>query len=658
MNRIAISEHGRIMRLDPGKEPEENQRALTAEQFERLQLWDERTARERGGELLFDWRAGYVKAKQYVGVIQWRDVLIEVLPKVSSEPDDEGEVDNFARGNLRVMLEYAHNLKVDQRGVAQQDHDDAPLSEFLIRLFARQLRDELFKGLPHGYREHEAQSAVLRGKLVLPTHLRTNAARADRFYVRHEEFTADVALNRAFKAAARALVRVASSALTRELLGECVSLLDDVSDVDVRTVRWEGLVLDRKVARFGPALTMARLLTQRQQTTGRQGQSETFALMYPMNALYEQFMAGFLRREVLPLLNEELDVGEEPYELIAQGSGLSERYLFPATDTMKETGLLKPDLMIRRGEDEAVILDTKWKHLTRYDERGKSNARDGISMADLYQMVVYGHVFDSQRVLLVYPEPADKQIKERCYSSIISTKKDPTARVSIETLFVPMGQELAGYPDERAASNELIDEHGTRWTTREWLARQLADRLKDFLWSSELEQENGPNSEDPKKHKRVTSWGPCSFVLALRPELNARQDAARWTIRGKEASIECTIKNNYLESLNLCAKLFVDRRQNHNRMQFSVRGKDKAATTAMAIELSDALYEGFKEDIAALGYSELRTDIGNNGTGSIFYVVLQRNNVEDERLKEIAPKIAEVLSKYLKLISDYKPAQP
>jgi hypothetical protein len=59
-----------------------------------------------------------------------------------------------------------------------------------------------------------------------------------------------------------------------------------------------------------------------------------------------------------------------------------------------------------------------------------------------------------------------------------------------------------------------------------------------------------------------------------------------------------------------------------------------------------------------LGYSELRTDIGNNGTGSIFYVVLQRNNVEDERLKEIAPKIAEVLSKYLKLISDYKPAQP
>jgi 5-methylcytosine-specific restriction enzyme subunit McrC len=470
LHKIAISEHGRIARLGAGETPGEGRAALSAEQFERMQLWDERTAKERGGELLFDWRARYVKAKQYVGVIQWRDVLIEILPKVSTEPDEEGRVDNFARGNLRVMLEYAHNLKVEQRGVAQQDHDDAPLSEFLIRLFGRQLRDELFRGLPHGYREHEENRASLRGKLLLPMHLRANAARADRFYVRHEEFSADTGLNRALKAAARVLVRVASSGKTRELLGECVALLDDVSDVDVRTVRWESLVLDRKIARFGPVLTMARLLVQRQHTTGRRGEDETFALMYPMNGLYEQFMAGFLRREVLPLMNE----AEERYTLIAQGAGLSDRHLFPGGEGQEATGLLKPDLMIRRGEDgPCVVLDTKWKHLTRRDERGKPNARDGIGMADLYQMVVYGHVFTSQKVLLVYPEPADKDIDERCYDSLIQLPGGSSEEtVSVETLFVPMGVELRGYREPEVPM-------------RRWLAEELARRLGEVLEGEE-----------------------------------------------------------------------------------------------------------------------------------------------------------------------------
>ena len=64
---------------------------------------------------------------------------------------------------------------------------------------------------------------------------------------------------------------------------------------------------------------------------------------------------------------------------------------------------LKPDLLIRNGDSDLVVLDTKWKLL----DGAKANGTDkyGLSRTDFYQLQAYGQGYlDGQGdVVLIYP---------------------------------------------------------------------------------------------------------------------------------------------------------------------------------------------------------------------------------------------------------------
>jgi 5-methylcytosine-specific restriction enzyme subunit McrC len=59
----------------------------------------------------------------------------------------------------------------------------------------------------------------------------------------------------------------------------------------------------------------------------------------------------------------------------------------------------RPDIVIQRGTKPLIILDTKWKRLRKSGDDGKQ----GVSQADVYQMMAYGQIYDVDRLILVYP---------------------------------------------------------------------------------------------------------------------------------------------------------------------------------------------------------------------------------------------------------------
>ena len=70
-----------------------------------------------------------------------------------------------------------------------------------------------------------------------------------------------------------------------------------------------------------------------------------------------------------------------------------------------ETGRFRtrPDLIVRQGERIALIIDTKWKRMTpRIDD-----PKQGVSQADVYQVMAYGRLYDCPNVMLLYPHHAD-----------------------------------------------------------------------------------------------------------------------------------------------------------------------------------------------------------------------------------------------------------
>lgn len=80
------------------------------------------------------------------------------------------------------------------------------LFEALISTFARQLLEQLRKGIDRDYVRREANLAFLRGKLLIGAQVRTNASRHDRLFVAYDDFSPDTILNRVCKATCRRLL--------------------------------------------------------------------------------------------------------------------------------------------------------------------------------------------------------------------------------------------------------------------------------------------------------------------------------------------------------------------------------------------------------------------------------------------------------------------
>jgi 5-methylcytosine-specific restriction enzyme subunit McrC len=60
----------------------------------------------------------------------------------------------------------------------------------------------------------------------------------------------------------------------------------------------------------------------------------------------------------------------------------------------------KPGIIVRRGQEIVLIIDTKWKRMTpRIDD-----PKQGVSQADVYQLMAYGQLYDCPRMMLLYPD--------------------------------------------------------------------------------------------------------------------------------------------------------------------------------------------------------------------------------------------------------------
>ena len=112
------------------------------------------------------------------------------------------------------------------------------------------------------------------------------------------------------------------------------------------------------------------------------GKSSARALLFPMEKVFESYVAKNVKR-----VFEEIG-----WEVSTQDRGY---YLF---DEPRKQFALRPDIVVDCGDNRKIIMDTKWKHLHN-DER----ANYGISQSDMYQMYVYAKKYGTSEVWLLYP---------------------------------------------------------------------------------------------------------------------------------------------------------------------------------------------------------------------------------------------------------------
>ncbi|MBT0817181.1 restriction endonuclease [Campylobacter lari] len=350
-----------------------------------------------------------LKAKNYVGIIQTKSGVLEILPKctnldsykdkeykpstilkekllkaydikqIDQAKSDEnfyGENFNFNPKNLLInMLKTLKNSPFKNSNISSLQVSNMSLFEIFITMFLDEFDKVYKKGLLRSYVNCEENRAFLKGKLLFNEHIKSNFMHKERFFTSSDEFILDVAPNRLIKSTLNFLK--SKTSLNKFKIIKAIQMLDEVQFSKNYTKDFD-YKISRHFDYYENILSWCKIFLQNKTFTPYKGKNEAFALLFPMEKIFEDYVAYMLK-----FANPNKNIK-------TQSSG---KYL--ANKNGEKCFMLKPDLYI----ENEMILDTKWK----IPDQNIENKKHGIAQNDLYQMFAYACKFKINDIKLIYP---------------------------------------------------------------------------------------------------------------------------------------------------------------------------------------------------------------------------------------------------------------
>ena len=322
-----------------------------------------------------------LKWDSYVGVLETPcGTRLEILPKHF----ERGDCVLQSRQLLRKLIQSALSLKPREASVTGLELFEAPLSEWVMGEFLRELDLLVKRGVRFDYQRIEEEQRFLRGQMNVVAQMRQPLGRQHHFQIRHDVFLPDRAENRLLKMALEQVAKTTQDASNWRLANELRSMLVEIpssKQVQADFCAWSR---DRLMAHYQPIKPWCELILNQQMPIAVSGQWQGMSLLFPMEKLFERYVAGWLQRNMLT-----------GAKVIPQASRHS-----LCLHEGKPIFRLEPDLLVQHGGEEWV-LDTKWKRLNGADRANKY----GLSQGDFYQLYAYGQKYlrGQGEMVLIYP---------------------------------------------------------------------------------------------------------------------------------------------------------------------------------------------------------------------------------------------------------------
>jgi 5-methylcytosine-specific restriction enzyme subunit McrC len=365
----------------------EGDRAIPAAEAEMLARAAAAPARRlKGAQRAFELGRDSLTAQNLVGIVAVGGTSCEILPKIDRHA--AGDAASLRRQLIR-MLAVAYDLPIADDAATTTESQNHTLLEVLITRFAALLHEAVRRGIPRFYVARDDDLPALRGRLDVARQFTALAAGPQLLACRYDEFSEDIALNQAMKAAVVRLRALARSPANQRALADLSLVYTDVAAVPPASLRWDGIVADRTNSRWQGLLRLARLILGDRFQNSTHGTAEGFSLLFDMNALFERYV----ERLIAPIASRHAS------RVVAQGGGRS--CLHPE-DGGAPLFATYPDMQIMRGQQVVAVVDTKWKRLVD----PTADRKMGVAQADLYQMMAYAQLYDCRSLILLYPHHA------------------------------------------------------------------------------------------------------------------------------------------------------------------------------------------------------------------------------------------------------------
>jgi 5-methylcytosine-specific restriction enzyme subunit McrC len=178
---------------------------------------------------------------------------------------------------------------------------------------------------------------------------------------------------------------------TQKLAQELLFAFDDIPLSKNYKNDFSTIKLARGMQHYEAPISWARLILEGFSPQSMLGKHNAFSLLFPMEAVFESFVAKYLKQRVKHPL--KISVQVQSKSLVSYGENQYFR--------------LKPDLYLSSEMGHKTVLDTKWKLIDQNKTTGKD--KFGLSQDDFYQMLGYGYKYldGDGDLVLIYPKTAN-----------------------------------------------------------------------------------------------------------------------------------------------------------------------------------------------------------------------------------------------------------
>jgi 5-methylcytosine-specific restriction enzyme subunit McrC len=318
-----------------------------------------------------------IQFREYVGVIQVGQLLIEILPKADLDKKIEVQTEVW-RKRLVDMLHVTgfFNISAPTSTSLKLRHNS--LLDLYFELFVKELENLMRRGLTKTYRKTEGNLTTLKGSLLFSKHLQNNLIHQERFYTKYSTYDIFHPFHYILYKTLLLLKAINHNPVLRSRICGLLLNFPEMPDIKVEEPTFDKLVFNRKNEHYRKALAIARLLLLNYHPDISSGRNHVLALMFDMNLLWEEF--------ILVTLRNNLSRGNK---LTVSGQ-VSKSFWKPEAGRKIP---IRPDIVISTSPGKHYVLDTKWKNLNGINP----------SISDLRQMFTYHHYYYAEKVAIIYP---------------------------------------------------------------------------------------------------------------------------------------------------------------------------------------------------------------------------------------------------------------
>ena len=323
-----------------------------------------------------------VQANNYVGVLQTKSGLtIEILPKIAGRTEEA--TDTRVRQLFLEMLKAVRSINGKTFRLTNLNAKKNNLLEVFISKFLNESDMIIKRGLKSSYVTVQSNEKFLKGKLLMTQQLRRNIVNQSYFFNEYDEFMTNSAENQLIKTTLEYLLKNSRDNNNLRIIREQLVYFEFVDLTNSPEQTFQKVSIGRNYTYYEQTLNWCRIFLSRKSFTSFKGSSLAFAVLFPMEEIFEAYIA-YMMKNSIPDAN--VSAQDKKYSL------------FDRTNETKAGYRLRPDLVVRFEDNRTTIADTKWKVLDS----------TGPSQTDLYQMYAYytryRHKSENvDKVVLIYP---------------------------------------------------------------------------------------------------------------------------------------------------------------------------------------------------------------------------------------------------------------